>query len=347
MTSALTETTLGAGGPPVTELSLGTMALAGASQAEADAVVARAIDAGIRLVDTADVYGLGRVEELLGGALAGRRDDVVLATKLGLPMGDDPARRGSSPAWIRQAVQDSLRRLRTDHIDLYQLHRPDPAVPIADTLGALQELIDAGTVRWTGTSVFPAEQLVEAQWAAQRNGYAAPVSEQPPYSVLVRSIERAALPTAARHGVGVLVWGPLNGGWLTGKYQRGVAAPQGSRAASGNPFVRADDEAKLTASEKLAAIAADAGRSLTGLALAWALEHPAVTSVIIGPRTLDQLEELLAVDRSPLDTATLDAIDEVVAPGTDVDPRNSGWTPPELAAPLRRARGRGDQRLTS
>jgi aryl-alcohol dehydrogenase (NADP+) len=325
---------LGDGGPLVGPLALGTMAFAGSDQADVDAMVGRALDAGVTLVDTADVYGAGRVEELVGRAVAARRDDVVLATKFGLPMG--PGTGGGGRDWVLRAAEGSLRRLGTDRIDLFQVHRRDPGTPLEETLGALDELVAAGKVRAVGTSVLPAEQLVEVQWAAERGGWVRPVSEQPPYSLLVRSIERSVLPTCRRHGIGVVVWSPLNGGWLTGKYRRGAPPPAGSRAASGNPFVRADDEAKLVVVERLAAVAEAAGRSLPDLALRWTLEHPAVTAVLLGPRTPGQLDALLAADPAPLDPATLDALDEVVPPGTDVDPRNSGWTPPELAAAHRR-----------
>jgi aryl-alcohol dehydrogenase (NADP+) len=328
---------LGDGGPEVSAFGLGTMALPDAEdRASAVRIVHAALDAGVTLIDTADVYGRGAAEEIVGEALRGRRDGVVLATKFGLPMGDDPAMRGSSRRWIRRAVEDSLRRLRTDHIDLYQAHRPDPAVPIEETLGVLTELVAEGRIRHIGSSTFPAEQIVEAAWASQRDGLARFVSEQAPYSILARGIETAVLGTCARHGVGMLVWSPLNGGWLTGKYARGVPVPADSRAGRGNPFMRADDEAKLARVEKLAAIAAERGLPLTRLALAWALEHPAVTSLLIGPRTPGQLAELLAGVDDRLDAAALDAIDEVVAPGVVVDPRNAGWRSPDLEPSARR-----------
>lgn len=330
---------LGERGPTVSRLGLGTMALSAASHAEADRIVGAALDAGITLVDTADVYGDGRGEELLGQVLtADRREKVVLATKFGLPMGPDPRARGGSPHWIRTAVEGSLRRLRVDHIDLYQAHRPDPDTPLAQTLETLHDLVTAGKVRFAGTSAFPAEQIVEAQWLSQRHTLTALCSEQPAYSILVRSAERSVLPTCRRFGVGVITWSPLNGGWLTGKYRRGQPPPPGSRAAQGNPFVDPTDAAKLTAVEALERIAQDAGRPLADMALAWCLEHPAVTSVLLGPRTSDQLDRLLAADVEPLDEATLDAIDELVAPGTDIDHRNTGWHPDALRVWHRRRR---------
>ncbi|GAA1705600.1 aldo/keto reductase [Microbacterium sediminicola] len=328
---------LGSAGPAVSAIGLGTMSLMTTNdERAAGELLGRALDAGVTLVDTADVYGDGEVESALGRLLASRRDAVVLATKVGLPMNGDPERAGGSRRWIVRAVEDSLRRLQTDHIDLYQLHRPDPSTPIDETVAAFDELRQAGKIRWAGSSVFPAEMLVESQWAAERQGVAPFVSEQSPYSILVRGTERAVLPAAQAHGVGVIAWSPLNGGWLTGKYRRGVAAPEGSRAASGNPFVRADDEAKLAVTERLARIADAAGLSLMQLGLGWAQEHPAISSVLVGPRTIEQLDQLLAAAQTRLSAATLDAIDEVVAPGTSVDPRNEGWSSPALAAPARR-----------
>lgn len=329
---------LGTTGPMVSRFGFGTMSLLSSQgSSEATALVHRALDAGINLIDTADIYDNGTVEEALGAALSGKRDKVVLATKVGLPMNGDPERSGGSRRWIVQAVEDSLRRLKTDYIDLYQLHRPDPKTPIEETVAAFDELVRAGKVRHVGSSVFPPELLVQTQWASEKLGAAPFVSEQAPYSILVRGIERGTLPVCQQYGVGVLAWSPLNGGWLTGKYQRGVAPPEGSRAASGNPFVRADDERKLAATEALAAIAGKAGLSLMQMSLAWTLEHPGVTSVLLGPRTADQLDQLLAADGIVLDEETLDAIDAVVAPGDNVDPRNAGWVPPALAKEHRRA----------
>lgn len=328
---------LGRTGPPVSRLGLGTMSLlTSLERREAIALVHEAIDAGLSLIDTADVYADGAVEELLGAALRDRRDEVVLATKVGLAMGGDSQCSGGSRRWVHTAVRDSLRRLRTDRIDLYQLHRPDPATPVEETVDAFGELIDQGLVRYAGSSVFPAELVVETRWAAERSGRPAWVSEQLPYSMLVRGVERAVLPTCRRHGIGVLVWGPLNGGWLTGKYRRGEAPPAGSRAAAGNPFVRVDDERKLDVVEQLSAVADQAGLDLTTLALAWPLQHPAVSSVLIGPRTPEQLRALLRAAQVRLSADVLDAVDAVVAPGTDVDPRNAGWVSPGLAPQARR-----------
>ncbi|OJV93978.1 MAG: aldo/keto reductase [Microbacterium sp. 67-17] len=334
---------LGTRGPVVSSVGLGTMSLPlHEGERTATRIVHAALDAGITLIDTADVYGDGAVEELLGRVLGARRDDVVLATKVGLPMGGDPTRAGASARWIERAVDDSLRRLRTDRIDLYQLHRPDPATPLEETVTALERLRAAGKIRWSGSSVFPAEMLVEAQWVAERTGAAPMTSEQAPYSILVRGIERAVLPAAESHGIGVIAWGPLNGGWLTGKYRRGAEPPAGSRAAQGNPFVRADDERKLAVTEQLRRVADDAGLTLTELSLGWVGEHPGITSVLIGPRTPEQLTELLTAADTALDAPALDAIDAIVAPGTSIDPRNEGWTPPGLSPEARRG-GRGSE----
>lgn len=313
------------------------MSLLGAGSAdEAVRLVRSALDAGITLVDTADVYADGAVEELLGTALRGRREEVTLATKVGLPMGGDPERSGGSRRWIVEAVEGSLRRLQTDRIDLYQLHRLDPLTPIEETVAAFEELRAAGKIVCAGSSVFPAESMVDAAWAAERLGAARWISEQPPYSILVRGIERSVLPTARRLGQGVVAWSPLNGGWLTGKYRRDVAPPEGSRAALGNPFVRVDDELKLRAVDALRAVADQAGLSLLEMSLSWPLVHPDVSSVLIGPRTRDQLAELLAASGHQLDDATLNAIDEIVAPGTNLDPRNAGWVSPGLDVGRRR-----------
>lgn len=329
-------TTLGERGPSVSRFGLGTMTLLGAGDSEAATIVHHAMDSGITFIDTADVYGDGRVEEVLGAALATRRDTVVLATKFGLAMGGEKARAGGSKRWMVRAVEDSLRRLRTDYIDLYQLHRPDPATPLDETIEAFDELVKAGKIRYAGSSVFSAEQIVESQWSAERTGSQALTTEQSPYSIVVRGGERATFSTCRQYGVGVIAWSPLNGGWLTGKYRAGQPVPADSRAASGNPFVRADDQVKLALVERLAGVAAEAKLSLTQLGLAWTLEHPAISSTLLGPRTDGQLTELLRADGARLSPDTLDAIDAIVAPGTDVDPRNAGATPRGLPVSERR-----------
>lgn len=301
-------------------------------------IINKALDFGINLVDTADMYAGGENEEIVGEAIATRRDDVVLCTKFHHPVGEhgDPNRQGNSRRWISRAIDDSLRRLGTDRIDLYQVHRPDPTTDIAETVAALDDLITAGKILAWGTSTFPAEDIVLAHWAAERRGQVGPHTEQPPYSILTRGIERHVLPTAERFGMGVLVWSPLAGGWLTGKYSRAAPPPVGSRAATNPDHFDGGNEAKFDAVERLSAIASEAGVSLTHLALAWCVEHPAVTAALIGPRTEDQLDDLLGAAELRLETAVLDAIDAVVAPGVDINPDDAGAVVPGLAAENRR-----------
>jgi aryl-alcohol dehydrogenase (NADP+) len=324
---------LGSSGIEVSAFGLGTMmfgAWGNPDRAQCRRMFDLALDAGITLVDTADIYDFGVSEDMLGEFLAGRRERVVLATKFGNPMDDGPLHRGGSRRWVREAVTDSLRRLRTDRIDLYQMHRPDPDVPFEETLGALDELVREGLVGAVGTSCFPSEQLVESQWIADRRGFVRPTSEQPPYSILCRGVERAVLPTCRRYDVGAVVWAPLNGGWLTGKYRRGQAPPAASRAdREPDHFDHGSGwrETKLDLVEQLAKVAAEAGVSLTGLALGFALAHPAVTAVLIGPRSPDQLADLLKLADVRLDDDTLHAIDAIVPPGTDVNPADAGYTP--------------------
>lgn len=332
---------LGRTGMHVSRFGLGAMVLGAWGNTDLDAchrIVNRALDAGINLVDTADMYADGENEQIVGRAIATRRDDVIVATKFHHPVGDhdDPNRRGNSRRWIMRAVDDSLRRLGIDHIDLYQAHRPDPSVSLEETVGALTDLVRAGKIRAWGTSTFPAEELVAAHWAAQRSGLIGPHSEQPPYSILCRGVEAAVLPTAQAHGMGVLTWSPLSGGWLTGKYRRDEAPPSGSRADTNPDHFDVGNRTKFDAVEALAAVAADAGLSLTHLALAWNVEHPAVTAALIGPRTEAQLDDLLGAADVRLDAETLDAIDAIVAPGVDLNPADTGWTPPALAPHLRR-----------
>lgn len=325
----------------VSRFGLGTMVLGAwgnTDLAACERIIHRALDAGINLVDTADMYADGQNEEIVGRAIAGRRDDIVLCTKFHHPVGDhaDPNRRGNSRRWIMQAIDDSLRRLGVDHVDLYQVHRPDPSTDIAETVAALDDLVTAGKIRAWGTSTFPAHELVEAHHAAGQLGRLGPRTEQPPYSIFTRGIERDVLPVARRHGMGVLVWSPLSGGWLTGKYSRSAPAPAGSRGDTNPDHFDGGNERKFDAVERLATIAADAGLSLTHLALAWATEHPAVTSALLGPRTEDQLDDLLGAATVELSIEVLDAIDTVVAPGVDLNPADVGWTPPGLARAHRR-----------
>lgn len=330
---------LGRTGVRVSPFGLGTMVLGAwgnTDHAECTRIVHRALDAGINLVDCADVYASGESEEIVGAALVGRRDDVVLATKFHNPMSGEPNHRGNSRRWIVRAVEDSLRRLRTDHIDVYQIHRPDPLTDLDETVDALGDLVRAGKILYWGTSTFPAAELVETCWSAARRGVAAPHTEQPPYSILCRGIERDVLPVCQRHGVGVITWSPLSGGWLTGKYRRDTAPPAGSRADTNPDHFDGGNPAKFDVVEQLDRIADAAGVSLTHLALAWCTQHPAVSSVLLGPRTESQLDDLLDARDVDLTPDVLDAIDQIVAPGTDLNPADTGWTPPGLAVRHRR-----------
>ena len=324
---------LGATGISVSEYALGAMmlgAMGNSDHGDAVRIVHRALDAGINFVDTADVYSLGESEQIVGKALQGRRDEVVLATKFGLPMGEDPNRRGGSRRWIIRAVEDSLRRLGTDHIDLYQMHRVDHATPIEETLGALTDLVRAGKIRAFGSSKFPAEAIVEAQWAAERRGHQRFLTEQPMYSIFTRKLEAAALPTAQRYGMGVLTFSPLNGGWLSGRAD--VAG--GHRAASQPSRYDPASETgrrKAAALTELSKLAAEAGISVPRLAIGFVLSHPGVTSVLIGPRTVKQLETLLFDGDLALSEEVLDRIDEIVPPGTDLSMADNYYdTPPSL-----------------
>jgi aryl-alcohol dehydrogenase-like predicted oxidoreductase len=306
-------------------------------------IIHRALDAGINFIDTADVYSRGESEEIVGKALAGgRRDSVVLATKVHGKMGDDPNEFGNSRRWIMREVENSLRRLKTDWIDLYQIHRPEPDTEIDETLGALSDLIAAGKVRYVGSSTFPASMIVEAQWTAERRARERFRCEQPPYSLLTRAIEADVLPACARYGMGVIVWSPLAGGWLSGRYRKDGESPGTSRRAQMLPQ-RFDmslpaNQRKLEAVEALAGVAQEAGISMVELALEFAIAHPAVTSAIVGPRTMEQLEGQLAALEGSLDPALLDRIDEIVAPGINVNPNDRGWDPPWLTDPSLRRR---------
>jgi aryl-alcohol dehydrogenase-like predicted oxidoreductase len=333
---------LGHTGVQVSTLCLGTMLFGpwgNPDHEDSIRIIHRALDSGINFVDTADVYAAGESEQIVGKALRGRRDDVVLATKFHGPMGDDRNRRGASRRWIVRAVEDSLRRLGTDWIDLYQVHRPTPDVDIDETLGALTDLVRSGKVRYLGSSTFPAHAIVDAQWTAQRRGRERFVCEQPPYSMLVRGIEADVLPACERHGMGVICWSPLAGGWLSGRDD--VTKP-GSNRAERIPLrfdmTLAANQAKLEAARSLAAVAADAGVEPIHMALAFVCNHPAVTAAIVGSRTMEQLESQLGAADVDLDAAVLDRIDEIVPPGTNLNPADAGWVPPSLSDPARRRR---------
>jgi len=328
----------------VSPLCLGTMmfgALGNPDHDDSIQTIHRALDAGINFIDTADVYSRGESEEIVGKALAGgKRDHVVLATKVHGTMGDDPNEQGNSRRWIMREVEASLRRLGTDWIDLYQIHRPDSSCAIEETLGALTDLVRAGKIRYFGSSTFPAHEIVEAQWVSEKRGLGRFVCEQPPYSLLVRGIEIDVLPVCESYGIGVIPWSPLAGGWLSGRYRKNVELPGSHRAAlAAGDFDLSlpANQAKLDAADKLAALAEEAGLSLVQMALAFVLEHPAVTAAIIGPRTLEQLETQLGAEEIRLDRELLDRIDEIVPPGTTINPVDRGWEPPALAsAALRR-----------
>ena len=340
---------LGRTGVRVSSYCLGAMMFGEWGNTDEDECVRmihRALDAGIDFVDTADVYSKGRSEEIVGRALKGRRDEVVLATKVHGAMGEGPNERGNSRLWIMRELEESLRRLDTDHVDLYQIHRPDPGTDLEETLGALSDLVHQGKVRYLGCSTFPAWQIVEAHWTSERRGLERFVCEQPPYSMLVRGIELDVLPVCARYGMGVIVWSPLAGGWLAGRYRAGEEAPPDSRAARyrriGHPVAarfdmsRPGNRRKLELVEELSRIADEGGVPLVHLAVAFTLSHPAVTSTIIGPRTPEQLESLLAGADVRLDRDTLDAIDEIVPPGTVIEQADRGWEPPWMSAEARR-----------
>jgi aryl-alcohol dehydrogenase-like predicted oxidoreductase len=307
---------LGGTGISVSQFALGAMmfgAWGNTDQDECARIIRRALEGGINFVDTADIYSSGESEVIVGRALKSvNRDDVVLATKVRSPMGLDA----------------------TDHIDLYQIHRPDPTTDIDETLAVLTDLVRAGKVRAVGCSTFPAEQIVEAQWVSERRGHVRFRSEQPPYSILARGVEASVLPTAQRYGMGVLTWGPLSAGWLSGRYTQGVDPTAGGRAVLEQQkfdLTTPENARKLEAVGQLAKVAEQAGLVLPHLALGFVLAHPAVTSVIIGPRTMDQLESLLAGADTVLDDDVLDQIDGIVPPGTDLNPADNYYLPPALA----------------
>ena len=323
--------TLGRSGVQVGVLALGTMMFGRGGNRDADEcirMVHRSIDAGVNLFDTADGYGLGDAEQILGRAIADRRDQAIVASKCFFPHGGDRNRRGGSRRWIVRACDESLRRLGLDHIDLYQFHRLDPDVDRDESLGAMTDLVRAGKVRMIGTSAASAPEIVELMWVAEQTHAVRPMCEQPMYSIFTRAVERAVLPACQRHGVGTIVYGPLNGGWLTGKYSRDDVPAAGTRAARGFvskqwwDFERAEIQRKFDVVDELRSLAQQSGIALAHLAVAFTLAHPAVTAAIIGPRTTAQLDDLLAGADVRLSADALDRIDALVAPGTDVDPAN-------------------------
>lgn len=326
--------TLGRTGIKVSPYALGAMMfgpVGNTDHEDATKIIHKALDAGINLIDTADAYSHGESEEIVGKALKGRRDDVVLATKARLPMGDDPNRQGASRRWLVRAVEDSLRRLDTDYIDLFQIQRPDPDTDIEETLAALTDLVRAGKVRAIGSSAMPASEIVEAQWVAERRGLYRFRTEQPSYSILNRGIEAEVLPVAQRYGMGTLVWSPLAKGMLTGRARSGQ---QTDLRRAGMPVFspQFSDEHRLEIVERLIPIAEEAGLRLTHLAIAFVIAHPGVTSALIGPRTMEHLDDLLAGMDVTLSDEVLDQIDDVVPPGTDVGVRDgAAYVPQPLA----------------
>jgi aryl-alcohol dehydrogenase-like predicted oxidoreductase len=332
---------LGRTGVQVSKLCLGTMmfgAWGNTDHDDAIRIIHRALDAGINFIDTADVYSAGESEEIVGKALKGRRDDVVLATKVSVPMDENPNHRGNSRRWIITEVESSLRRLGTDWIDLYQIHRPDPDTDMDETLGALSDLVAQGKVRYIGSSSFSAGQIVEAQWTARDLRLQRFRTEQPPYSLLVRGIELDVLPTAQRHGMGILTYSPLAGGWLSGRWtaDSSPTSPARRRLAARFDMSLPENQRKLQAVEQLAQVADEAGVSLIELAIAFVVNHPGVTSAIIGPRTMEQLDSQEPAADVVLDAAVLDRIDEIITPGVNLNPADTSYGEQVLEPALRR-----------
>jgi aryl-alcohol dehydrogenase-like predicted oxidoreductase len=333
---------LGRTGVSVSKLCLGAMMFGEWGNKDHDdsiRIIHRALDAGINFIDTADVYSAGESEEIVGKALAGgRRDNVVLATKLVMPMGEDPNQRGTSRRWIFQEVENSLRRLGTDWIDLYQVHRPTLDTDLDETLGALTDLVHQGKVRYIGHSTYPPSLIVEAQWVARERGLQRFVSEQPPYSMLTRGIEADVLPTCARYGMAVISWSPLQGGWLSGRWSRDATptSPARQRLTARYDMSLPANQRKLEVVEQLSQVADEAGITLLEMAIAFVLNHSAVTAPIVGPRTMEQLEGQLQAADVVLDDAVFDRIDEIVPPGVNLNPADGGWSHPAMEPAARR-----------
>jgi aryl-alcohol dehydrogenase-like predicted oxidoreductase len=319
-------------GIKVSPFCLGAMmfgAIGNPDHEECTRIIHKALDAGINFIDTADAYNKGESEEIVGQALKGRREGVVIGTKVYHPMGKDPNQQGSSRLWITRAVENSLRRLQTDYIDLYQIHRPTPDTDIEETLSVLTDLMRTGKVRAIGTSTFPAADIVEAQWVSERRGFARFRAEQQPYSLLNRAIEREVLPTCQRYGMAVSAWSPLAKGVLTGKYRKGQTQPESLRVKYFPKLM--SDEHTLDTVEQLLPVATAAGLTLTHMALAFVVAHPAVTSAILGPRTMEQFDDLITATQVKLDDTILDRIDEIVPPSTDIAPlEGSAYVPPAI-----------------
>jgi aryl-alcohol dehydrogenase-like predicted oxidoreductase len=337
--------TLGRTGVSVSNLCLGAMMFGEWGTKDHDEsirIIHRALDAGINFVDTADIYSAGESEEIVGKALAGgRREHVVLASKAHMPMGDDPNQRGNSRRWLVTEVENSLRRLQTDWIDLYQIHRPDPNTDIDETLGVLSDLVHQGKIRYIGHSTFPVSEIVEAQWTAERRGRERFRCEQPPYSILTRAVEHDVLPTCQRYGMGVIPYSPLAGGWLSGRYRKdadiqGPKSPARQRLANRFDMSLPENQRKLDAAEQLAQLAEEAGITLVEMAIAFVIRHPAITAAIIGPRTMEHLESQLTAADVALTDDVLDRIDEINPPGVTINHADNGWTQPALQPAHRR-----------
>jgi aryl-alcohol dehydrogenase-like predicted oxidoreductase len=330
---------LGRTGVSVSQLCLGAMMFGDWGTKDHDEsirIIHRALDAGINFIDTADIYSHGESEIIVGKALAGgKRDNVVLASKVHMPMGADPNQRGNSRRWIITEVENSLQRLGTDWIDLYQIHRPDPNTDIDETLGALTDLIHQGKIRYIGHSTFPASEVVEAQWTARERGRERFRCEQPPYSILTRAVEHDVLPTCARYGMGVISYSPLAGGWLSGRYRKdsevqGPMSPARQMLANRFDMSLSANQRKLEAAEQLSRLADEAGISLIEMAIAFVIRHPAITAAIIGPRTMAHLESQLTAADIKLSADVLDRIDEINPPGVTINHADNGWTAPAL-----------------
>ncbi|MDM8083745.1 aldo/keto reductase [Cellulomonas cellasea] len=341
--------TLGRTGVQVSSLALGAMnfgAIGDTTQDDATAMVDVALEAGVNLIDTADMYSQGGSEEMVGKAIAGRRDDIVLATKASMPMGDEPNHRGASRRWLVAELDHSLQRLGVDHVDLFQIHRWDPTTSDEETLSALTDLQRAGKIRYFGSSTFPAYRIVQAEWAARENRLGRYVTEQPSYSILQRGIEAHVLPVTQEYGIGVLVWSPLASGWLSGAVRQGreIATHRSAFMPQRFDLAIPANQARMDAVEKLAKVADEAGLTMIQLALGFVTAHPAVTSAIIGPRTMDHLTSQLAAADTVLTADVLDAVDAIVAPGVDLAPEEKFDVPPALLDPSLRRRGRDDGR---
>ncbi|HEY5221693.1 MAG TPA: aldo/keto reductase [Microbacteriaceae bacterium] len=332
---------LGRTGVRVSPLCLGAMMFGpwgNDDRADAIRIIHRALGSGINFIDTADVYSGGVSEEIVGESLIGRRDDVFLATKFFMPMDDDPNHSGGSRRWIMKEVENSLRRLRTDHIDLYQVHRPSPETDVEETLAALSDLVHQGKIRYIGSSSYSGSQIVEAQWVSRERNLERFVTEQPPYSILVRNIEEDILPTIQRYGMGTLTYSPLGGGWLSGRWRKNSAS---TPVSSARPKARFDmskpaNQRKLDVVEQLAQLAEQSGITLIELAIAFVINHPGVTSAIVGPRTMEQLESYLPATEIELSTDVLDRIDELVAPGVTMNLDDNSYGQHELVPAGRR-----------